>query len=1067
MYPFAPNPSQHSRKETTPHDSFMNQIIDMDSGRISGGIKLALLAIMVWTGVVAPLRAQEAGDAVAPRVSLVHLREKALGNEWSTMTFRLQGIVCAFNERLGLVVLDDGTSTDLLELPSLPASLRVGDPVIIRAANCQVSRGEDMIRLGTAPLVDIDGSHPPVSGQGKVFLQAGKHPFRVEWFNGTADCALQVEYQCEGVPRRKAPPESYSYLDAATGKTKPGLEYRAYEVDGMLMLPDFSRLKPVRSGTVTDLDVGIRSRPEMAAVVFNGLIEVPKTGEYTFLMTSDDGGQLFVADTAVTCDVEAGSPIRSFAPEFLVNALDAGSGDQWVKFEGVVNFAARVRDHLELRVTWSSNTFHVTVVDAEGLDPTALLHKRVRVAGLKRNSGIVTLGKSNVQVLSDGEEKEKVLSQAVDIRQLQREEAGKPYKVEIQGVVTWATSRSIVLQDATGGIYIHYRAPKPGNAPQPMELWKIEGRTAPGDFAPVVHAEQATCIGNAPYPTAVQPTQQQLASGSLDVEMVEIEGVVLRVTNTQIELLTRAGKATILEDWISISPTHGLSKEKLSAMVGSVVRLRGVYRAMWDSATGNVRSGVFRLGNPSMSINEPEASTPFSEPLTRASDLLLFTTHPTALKRVRIKGQVLYAKGPELFLFDGTSGFRGVASDQLALSAGDDVELSGFPQLGGPSPELLDARVRKVGRSALPAPTEVFYWDLPSSRFDSTLIQLEATLLSDTVRQEERFLELRAGSSRFMAVLPYDKEKPQTIEMDSVIRLTGVYISPSAERSASKTDLFEMRLSGADAIVVVKRGPWWTLKHTVALVSLLSMGFVLAAVWVALLRRTVARRTNELAMEIEARELTERHRAMEQERSRMAKDLHDELGSGITVAGLLSSLMKNPEVTEEQKSGYLDQLSDLCTTLVTGLDEIVWAVNPRYDSVADLAGYFSLYAERFLKLAGLECRLTIDEAITKDPLDSRTRHEIFLAFKEALNNIVKHSEASCVYLTIEVSTGHLKISLSDDGRGCDTALDLPGSDGLRNMKERIRSLGGTCTIESRPNEGTTVQFEFSLKNPQK
>ena len=198
----------------------------------------------------------------------------------------------------------------------------------------------------------------------------------------------------------------------------------------------------------------------------------------------------------------------------------------------------------------------------------------------------------------------------------------------------------------------------------------------------------------------------------------------------------------------------------------------------------------------------------------------------------------------------------------------------------------------------------------------------------------------------------------------------------------------------------------------------------------------------------------------------MAKDLHDELGSGITVAGLLSSLLKNPDVSKGQKEGYLDQLSDLCCTLVTGLDEIVWAVNPRYDSVADLAGYFSLHAERFLKLAGLECRLTIDEAITKDPLDSRTRHEIFLAFKEALNNIVKHSGATTVHLNIEVASGNLKISLADDGSGFDQSLDLPGSDGLQNMQERIKSLGGTCTIESRPQAGTTVQFEISLKKTQ-
>ncbi|MES2439969.1 MAG: ATP-binding protein [Verrucomicrobiota bacterium] len=999
-------------------------------------------------------------------MSLLQLREKVLGSDWPTLTFRLEGIVCAFNSRLGLVVLDDGTSTDLLELPSLPPDLRAGDPVIIKGDGCVVSRGPFAIRLGTAPLLDIDGTHARLSASGDVFLREGMHPLRVEWFNGNAGTTLNLEYQGEGVPRQKVPVKSLWHGNGGPGELKPGLEYQAYEVDGMLMLPDFSLLEPRKRGVVPELDVSVRSRPEMAALVFNGFLQIPKTGRYTFHMTSDDGARLFVADTAATCDIERDGRTRSFAPESLASALDAAVVNRWVRFEGSVNFAAKVGDYLELDVTGSSRTFHVIVADDTGLDPVTLLHKRVSVVGLKKELGLVALDKSQLRILSDGRDKEKVLSQVVEIRRLQRDEAAKPYRAEIQGVVTMVTPNSLVLQDATGGVFVHYRTPKAGNSPHPMELWKIEGRTGAGDFAPVIHSERVTCIGNSPLPMAVQPIRQQLASGSLDAEMVELEGVVITVSNSEINLLTRGGKAVVRHNWLYPLPTEDMSLEKRASLVGSVVKLRGVYRAIWDEQTGNVQSAVLMLGNASMSVSEPASGAPFSEPLTRASDLLQFTSHPSALRRVRIKGQLLHARPPELFLFDGVSGFRGIAGEDQTLVPGDEVEISGFPQLGGPSPELLDAKARKVGHAPLPAPAKVPYWNLPDAKLDSTLVEIEATLLSDTVRQDERSLEMRAGSNRFVATIRSDKSMPQSIELDSILRLTGVYISGTADRALANSDPFEMRLSGTESIVVVKRGPWWTKRHTIGVITMLSMGLVLAASWVTLLRRTVTRRTNELAAEIEEREMIERHRAMEKERSRMAKDLHDELGSGITVAGLLSSLMKNPEVTEEQKEDYLDQLSELCCTLVTGLDEIVWAVNPRYDSVADLAGYFSLYAERFLKLAGLECRLTIDEAITKDPLDSRTRHEIFLAFKEALNNIVRHSGARTVHLTIEVATGNLKISLADDGTGFDQSVDLPGSDGLLNMKERIKTLGGTFTIESKPQEGTTVQFEISLKRTQ-
>lgn len=1038
----------------------------MEYGFSFNRIAAVLLALSLWMGVSMPVAADPTNDSVAPRMSLVHLREMVLANDWPTLTFRLQGIVCASSSRFGLIVLDDGTSTDLLELPLVADDLRPGDSVIIKATNCQVSRGQYAIRLGTAPLVDVDGSHTPLSGTGRVFLQEGLHPLRVEWFNGGASATLKLEYECEGIPRQKVPADTLWHRDTDGSDPKPGLNYMSYEVDHMLILPDFTAWKPKKQGVVRDLDPSVRSRPEMAAMIFSGLLRVSKPGPYTFQMTSDDGARLYVADCAATCEIQPDDRIRSFAPDSLTSALDPDTLDQWVVFDGSVDFSAKVGDRLEMDVTGNSRTFRVSVVDGTGLDPTALLQKRIRIAGLKKGSGIVAIDKSQLRILSDGRDKEKILSQAVEIRQLQRDEAAKPYRVEIQGVITMLTPMSFVLQDATGGVFVHYRSSKSGNVPHPMELWKVEGRTGPGDFAPVIYAEHAACVGGGPLPMAVQPTVQQLASGSLDAEMVELEGIVTGVSNTEIKLLTRGGTATVQHDWLYPLPTSAMSSAELAPLMKSVVKLRGVYRAMWDTKTGKVQSGVSMLGNATMSVSEPASGASFSEPLTQASDLLLFTSHPTALRRVRIKGQLLYARPPEIFLFDGASGFRGIAGETLDLQPGDEVEVSGFPELGGPSPELLDARARKVGHSALPQPSKIQYWNLPDSRLDSTLVEVDATLLSNTVRQDERSLEMRAGSNRFVAIIPSNVSMPQGIDRDSILRLTGVYISTTAHKASSNSDPFEMRLSGADNIVVVKRGPWWTTRHTITVISILSLALVLAASWVTLLRRTVARRTSELAVEIEERELIERHRAMEKERSRMAKDLHDELGSGITVAGLLSSLMKNPEVTEEQKEGYLDQLNDLCCTLVTGLDEIVWAVNPRYDSVADLAGYFSLYAERFLKLAGLECRLTIDEAITKDPLDSRTRHEIFLAFKEALNNIVKHSEAKVVHLTVEVATGSLKISLADDGTGFDQSLDLPGSDGLLNMRERIKSLGGTCTIESRPRSGTTVQFEISLKKTQ-
>jgi signal transduction histidine kinase len=204
---------------------------------------------------------------------------------------------------------------------------------------------------------------------------------------------------------------------------------------------------------------------------------------------------------------------------------------------------------------------------------------------------------------------------------------------------------------------------------------------------------------------------------------------------------------------------------------------------------------------------------------------------------------------------------------------------------------------------------------------------------------------------------------------------------------------------------------------------------------------------------------------MEEERSRVAQDLHDELGAGLTEVSILGSLAKNPAVSPEKKDLYLDQLTNAARALITELDEIVWAVNPHYDSVGSLASYYSLFGQRFLNLAGIPCRLHIAEQFPDHPLDSKVRHGIFLAFKEALNNIVRHSGATEVELKIEVARERLVIVVSDNGCGLLSMTSAPGHDGLASMQQRLRKLGGSCSIRSEPGCGTTVEFQLPLLPP--
>ncbi len=143
----------------------------------------------------------------------------------------------------------------------------------------------------------------------------------------------------------------------------------------------------------------------------------------------------------------------------------------------------------------------------------------------------------------------------------------------------------------------------------------------------------------------------------------------------------------------------------------------------------------------------------------------------------------------------------------------------------------------------------------------------------------------------------------------------------------------------------------------------------MALIWITLLRRKVEERTRQLKKQIEERQLVEQRRAMEQERTRVAQDLHDELGAGLTEMGLLGDLAKDSAVPVEEQQRYLGQMTNTARSLVASLDEIVWAVNPRYDSVGSLVSYYTLFAQRFLNLAGVACRPQIPASFPEYSLD--------------------------------------------------------------------------------------------------
>jgi signal transduction histidine kinase/ligand-binding sensor domain-containing protein len=217
-------------------------------------------------------------------------------------------------------------------------------------------------------------------------------------------------------------------------------------------------------------------------------------------------------------------------------------------------------------------------------------------------------------------------------------------------------------------------------------------------------------------------------------------------------------------------------------------------------------------------------------------------------------------------------------------------------------------------------------------------------------------------------------------------------------------------------------------------------------------------------------ERLERQRAIERERARIARDIHDDLGASLTRITMLSQSVRSELEGQPQSTADVDQIYNTARELTRAMDEIVWAVNPKHDSLDSLVTYLGRFAQTFLSAAGIRCRLDEPPHLPSWILTVEVRHNVFLAFKEALNNIVKHAAASEVRISFELLSQGFLLTVADNGRGFDqsklssppaTLRDgtrLAAGNGVNNMIKRMEEIGGQCEWKTAPGQGTTVKL---------
>lgn len=331
----------------------------------------------------------------------------------------------------------------------------------------------------------------------------------------------------------------------------------------------------------------------------------------------------------------------------------------------------------------------------------------------------------------------------------------------------------------------------------------------------------------------------------------------------------------------------------------------------------------------------------------------------------------------------------------------------------------------------------------------------------------DRKLELNSGAERF----EFHFTSPNTVAPErlrfryQLVGMDSVLVNVANRRVAYYTHLppgeyqFKLQVSGPDdswqnqavdlKIRIIPR--FWERESVRVAVVFLILMFMAVVAW-GIERGRSRRRLERMEMQ----------RKLDSERQRIARDIHDDLGSGLTEIIMLSDIAGLEEKFASTDTSQVKKISARARSLTRAMDEVVWAINPRNDSLESFLTYLNRWAQSYLNHAKIRCRWDIPMDIPDVPLPADMRHHLFLACKEALNNAVKYANATEIWIRCELTGGRLSLSVEDNGIGFLADIPTERGNGLKNMRQRLEELRGECEINSSVAQGTTIQFRVPL-----
>jgi signal transduction histidine kinase len=656
-----------------------------------------------------------------------------------------------------------------------------------------------------------------------------------------------------------------------------------------------------------------------------------------------------------------------------------------------------------------------------------------------------------------------VLTNAEQILNLTVAQAAQALPVRLQGVVvdeSQPRERALILADQSASVYLSAATNifAPYHRKDRLEIF---GVTSPGEFAPCVLVNEAWKLGGGTIPEARPVTYQQLITGALDAQYVEITGVVRQCwpaapdEDTWRIVLAADGGTIPVRLPVPQDPQIDADAE---VTIQAVCLYQFNQKRQALSPVLQVPRGV------SVRVNKLSPADPFAVPVRSSVSLLQYSRELPYGHRIHVRGVVTRSQpGSLVWIRDESSGLRIQIRQTDDLQPGDEIDALGFPAYGSSTPGLEDAIYRKIRAATPPAPLMLTN---PPDAYDhqDDLVSMEARLADIEPEQDGIVLTLEQNNTFFKAILklPLHPNIQPGWQPDSLVRVAGIcvvtYDDARPVMGIWHPQSFQILLRSAADLTIIKSPPWWTASHVIILLGLLTGGSLLVTGAVMLVAR---RRLNEQA---HRRAMAEAEfSAILSERNRLAREIHDTLAQGLTATSVQLQLVKiHASGASNSASHHIELAQQMVRDSLEEARNSIWNMRPQVLETGDLVNALKNILKQLS--VGIVSDSQFEVVGRERRLPAIIENNVLRLGQEAIANAVNHAQAKQIKVTLEFGEKHFSLSVADDGRGFDPANPPPseGGFGLVGMKERAKELNGKLKVRSAPNQGTEINFSIPL-----